>query len=215
MANVKHILEQMTDRSLVLLDELGAGTDPKEGAALAMAILDQMGTIGARVMVTTHYPELKVYGFDRQQTMNASMEFDQASLRPTYRLLVGIPGQSNGVAIASRLGLDAAIIQTAQSLVSDESQELNAMIGDLVEQRKQAREENERLQALVKDATTKEAELAQKLERFNEQREQLYEQARSKANHEVAKAKKNKRTRLFITYTNCKSNKGRKLKNMN
>lgn len=190
MANVKSILEQMTDHSLVLLDELGAGTDPKEGAALAMAILDQMGTIGARVMVTTHYPELKVYGFDRQQTMNASMEFDQASLRPTYRLLVGIPGQSNGVAIASRLGLDAAIIQTAQSLVSDESQELNAMIGDLVAQRKQAREENERLQALVKEAAAKEAELTQKLDRLNEQRDQLYEQARSKANHEVAKAKK-------------------------
>ena len=106
MENVKRILEQITANSLVLLDELGAGTDPKEGAALAMAILDQIGATGSEVVVTTHYPELKVYGYDRAKTINASMEFDQQTLQPTYRLLLGVPGQSNGIAIAKRLGIE-------------------------------------------------------------------------------------------------------------
>lgn len=190
MENVKQILESMTTKSLVLLDELGAGTDPKEGAALAMAILDQIGTIGAEVVVTTHYPELKVYGYDREQTINASMEFDQETLKPTYRLLLGIPGQSNGIAIAKRLGLDRAVIQMAESLVEDDSQELNAMIGDLVEQRKEVREKNEALTKTLADSEAKNAELTQKLDRFNEQRDKLYEDARKKANHEVSQAKR-------------------------
>ncbi len=191
MENVKQILDETTAKSLVLLDELGAGTDPKEGAALAMAILDRLGVIGSEVVITTHYPELKVYGYDRAQTINASMEFDQETLQPTYRLLLGIPGQSNGIAIAKRLGLDPEVITGAQALVSDDSQELNAMIGDLVEQRKQVREKNEELEATLADSKAKEAELTQKLDRFNEQRDKLYEDARNRANHEVATAKKN------------------------
>lgn len=190
MENVKRILEQITDRSLVLLDELGAGTDPKEGAALAMAILDQIGAVGSEVVVTTHYPELKVYGYDRAKTINASMEFDQETLKPTYRLLLGVPGQSNGIAIARRLGISQAVIEEASSLVSDDSQDLNKMIGDLVEQRKRAREENERLEELVEQNTAIKENLDAKLDRFNEQRDKLFERARSEANHEVAQAKK-------------------------
>ena len=190
MANVKQILAAMTAKSLVLLDELGAGTDPKEGAALAMAILDQIGTVGSQVVVTTHYPELKVYGYDRERTINASMEFDQETLQPTYRLLLGIPGQSNGIAIAKRLGLPTSVTAVAQSLVADDSQELNAMIGDLVEQRKQVREKNEALEKTLADAKAKDATLTAKLDRFNEQRDKLYEDARNKANHQVAQAKK-------------------------
>lgn len=190
MDNVKAILEQITDRSLVLLDELGAGTDPKEGAALAMAILDEIGQKGSMVVITTHYPELKVYGYDRAKTINASMEFDQETLQPTYRLLLGIPGRSNGLEIAKRLGIDEAVITEAQSLVSDDSQDLNAMIGDLVEQRKEAREESERLAKLVAQNKADQEELNQKLDRFNEQRDKLLDQARSKANHQVAQAKK-------------------------
>lgn len=190
MENVKRILEQITANSLVLLDELGAGTDPKEGAALAMAILDQIGATGSEVVVTTHYPELKVYGYDRAKTINASMEFDQQTLQPTYRLLLGVPGQSNGIAIAKRLGIEQAVIDEASSLVSDDSQNLNKMIGDLVEQRKRAREENERLQALVKENAATKEELDAKLDRFNEQRDKLLERARSEANHEVSQAKK-------------------------
>ena len=190
MDNVKTILDQLTANSLVLLDELGAGTDPKEGAALAMAILDEIGQRGSLVMITTHYPELKVYGYDRAKTINASMEFDQATLQPTYRLLLGIPGRSNGLEIAKRLGIGPAIISEAQSLVSDDSQDLNAMIGDLVEQRKQAREESERLAKLVAQNQADQEELNQKLDRFNEQRDQLLERARSQANHQVAQAKR-------------------------
>lgn len=190
MDNVKAILGQITSRSLVLLDELGAGTDPKEGAALAMAILDEIGRTGSMVVITTHYPELKVYGYDRAKTINASMEFDQETLQPTYRLLLGIPGRSNGLEIAKRLGISASVITEAQSLVSDDSQDLNAMIGDLVEQRKVAREESERLAKLVAQNKAEQEELNQKLDRFNEQRDKLLEQARSKANHQVSQAKK-------------------------
>lgn len=190
MENVKSILDNITDRSLILLDELGAGTDPKEGAALAMAILDQIQKVGSEVVITTHYPELKVYGFERQDTINASMEFDQETLKPTYRLMLGIPGQSNGIAIAKRLGLADSVIDDAQSLVEDDSQELNQMIGDLVEQRRQAREKQERLEKLVNDNEQKQAELNEKLQRFNENRDDMYEKARVKANHEVANAKR-------------------------
>lgn len=190
MDGVKSILEQITDHSLVLLDELGAGTDPKEGAALAMAILDAIGREGTMVVVTTHYPELKVYGYDRAQTINASMEFDQETLKPTYKLLLGIPGRSNGLEIARRLGIDGQIIDEAQSLVSDDSQDLNKMIGDLVDQRRKAREESERLAKLVAANQQTQADLDQKLTRFNEQRDKLYEQARSEANHQVSMAKK-------------------------
>ncbi len=190
MENVKRILEQITKRSLVLLDELGAGTDPKEGAALAMAILNQIQQVGSEVVITTHYPELKVYGFERPQTINASMEFDVDTFQPTYRLMLGVPGQSNGIAIAQRLGLASTVINDAQSLVKDDSQELNAMIGELVEQRKQARENQERLAKLVAENQQKAADLEQKLNRFNEQRDDLYEKARMNANHQVADAKR-------------------------
>lgn len=190
MENVKKILEQITPKSLVLLDELGAGTDPKEGAALAMAILDQIQRIGSEVVITTHYPELKVYGFERPETINASMEFDVHTFQPTYRLMLGVPGQSNGIAIAKRLGLAETVIDDAQSLVKDDSQELNAMIGELVEQRKQAREDRERLEKLLNSNREKATELDQKLSRFNEQRDDLYEKARMQANHQVADAKR-------------------------
>ncbi|WP_288717776.1 endonuclease MutS2 [uncultured Limosilactobacillus sp.] len=190
MENVKAILDQTTAHSLVLLDELGAGTDPKEGAALAMAILDKIGALGSDVVVTTHYPELKAFAYDRPETINASMEFDQKTLRPTYRLLLGIPGQSNGIAIAKRLGIGQDVIAEAQSLVSDDSQDLNKMIGELVEQRKQARERSEELEVLLTKNKAAEQELNDKLTRFEEQREKLYEDARSKANHQVSQAKK-------------------------
>lgn len=190
MDNVKEILGQVTDRSLVLLDELGAGTDPKEGAALAMAILDKLATIGAEVVITTHYPELKVYGFNRSKTINASMEFNNATLQPTYKLLLGIPGQSNGIQIAQRLGIADDVIAEARSFISDESQDLNEMIGDLVDQRRQVRERNEELQARLTKQQHDQQELDEKLDRFNETREKLLNNARRDANHQVANAKR-------------------------
>ena len=190
MENVKSILERITSRSLVLLDELGAGTDPKEGAALAMSILDYIASKGRTVVITTHYPELKVYGYDRPETINASMEFDQETLKPTYHLLLGIPGRSNGIEIAQRLGINQMIIDESKSLVSEDSQDLNQMIGELVEQRKAAREEKERLEKLLVANRKKQTDLTTKLERFNEQRDSLLAKARNEANHEVSVAKK-------------------------
>lgn len=188
--NVKAILDQISERSLVLLDELGAGTDPKEGAALAMAILDAIGAKNSYVLVTTHYPELKAYGYDRPETINASMEFDQKTLQPTYRLLLGIPGRSNAVDIASRLGIEPQIIQEARSLTDDDSQDLNNMIGDLVEQRKQAHEHAEALEQQLSDAQELQDELRRKLHEFNNERDQMVEKARVQANHTVADARK-------------------------
>ncbi|WP_240411619.1 endonuclease MutS2 [Limosilactobacillus vaginalis] len=190
MENVKSILERITSRSLVLLDELGAGTDPKEGAALAMSILDYIASKGSTVVITTHYPELKVYGYDRPGTINASMEFDQETLKPTYHLLLGIPGRSNGIEIAQRLGINQTVITESKSLVSEDSQDLNQMIGELVEQRKTAREEKERLEKLLVANREKQADLTNKLDRFNEQRDSLLAKARNEANHEVSMAKK-------------------------
>lgn len=190
MENVKSILERITSRSLVLLDELGAGTDPKEGAALAMSILDYIASKVSTVVITTHYPELKVYGYDRPETINASMEFDQETLKPTYHLLLGIPGRSNGIEIAQRLGINQMIIDESKSLVSEDSQDLNQMIGELVEQRKAAREEKERLEKLLVANRKKQTDLTTKLERFNEQRDSLLAKARNEANHEVSVAKK-------------------------
>ena len=190
MENVKSILERITSRSLVLLDELGAGTDPKEGAALAMSILDYIASKGSTVVITTHYPELKVYGYDRPGTINASMEFDQETLKPTYHLLLGIPGRSNGIEIAQRLGINQTVITESKSLVSEDSQDLNQMIGELVEQRKAAREEKERLEKLLVANREKQADLTNKLDRFNEQRDSLLAKSRNEANHEVSMAKK-------------------------
>ncbi len=138
MDNIVNILHAITDKSLVLLDELGAGTDPNEGAALAMSILDYIGSIDSTVMSTTHYPELKAYAYNRPSTINASMEFNIETLAPTYHLLMGIPGQSNGLNIAERLGINERIINEARSLTSQDSQDLNNMIVELTNQTKKS-----------------------------------------------------------------------------
>ena len=155
MENIIGMLDQVNNQDLVLLDELGAGTDPQEGASLAIAILDYLGGTGAYVVASTHYPELKVYGYERPETINASMEFDVNTLKPTYRLLIGVPGRSNAFDISRRLGMPEAIVAAAKGLMNGASQDLNNMISSLEQQRKQTEQTDQDLQEELQAATAR------------------------------------------------------------
>ncbi|WP_220730084.1 endonuclease MutS2 [Apilactobacillus zhangqiuensis] len=191
MDNIVDILDGITKKSLVILDELGAGTDPKEGSALAIAILDKIAEKDCDVVATTHYPELKVYAYNRPQTINASMEFDSETLQPTYHLMMGVPGQSNGLNIASRLGLDESIITEARSLVDQDSQDLNTMIVELTEQTKRARVEADELKVQLDDATKLHEDLSEEYIKYKNQKDRLVTAAKQQAN-EIAEAAKKK-----------------------
>ncbi|EFQ44254.1 MutS domain V protein, partial [Lactobacillus crispatus CTV-05] len=134
------IMKNVDSETLVLIDEIGAGTDPEEGASLAISILDFLRKKDAKIMVTTHYPELKLYGYNRPRTTNASMEFDLKTLSPTYHLQIGIPGHSNAFAIARKLGMREDVVKNAQNLMSDEDSDINKMITLLNTQTKAATE---------------------------------------------------------------------------
>ncbi|MBF8808419.1 MAG: endonuclease MutS2 [Enterococcus lacertideformus] len=188
MTNTVDILAKVNERSLVLFDELGAGTDPQEGAALAIAILDDLGKKSAYVMATTHYPELKVYGYNRAKTINASMEFDVDTLSPTYRLLIGVPGRSNAFEISSRLGLNPEIINEAKQLMNDESQDLNEMISDLETRRKMSEMEYREMRHYVGEAQNLYDNLKEAYNYFFEEREKEIEKAKKRANELVSEA---------------------------
>ncbi|WP_281164284.1 endonuclease MutS2 [Liquorilactobacillus sicerae] len=188
LTNIVEILNNCDQSSLVLLDELGAGTDPQEGAALAVAILDALAALGSYVVATTHYPELKAYGYERLSTINASMEFDSQTLQPTYRLLIGIPGQSNAFEISQRLGLPAEIIAAARQLTSNQSQDLNQMIQDLVKKRQQVEEEDARLTKYLTEGQELHHDLQVAFNKFEKQKEHLLEQAKVQANQIIDQA---------------------------
>ncbi len=133
MTNIVRILNAADSESLVLFDELGAGTDPKEGAALAIAILEDLRSKSIKTMASTHYPELKAYGVETPAVINASMEFNIDQMQPTYHLQMGVPGRSNALEISKRLGLPEAIIQGAASQISEGEKDVNHMIETLEE----------------------------------------------------------------------------------
>jgi DNA mismatch repair protein MutS2 len=188
MTNIVEILKHVDEHSLVLLDELGAGTDPQEGAALAISILDALGEKSTYVMATTHYPELKVYGYNRAGTINASMEFNVDTLSPTYRLLIGVPGRSNAFEISNRLGLDQHIINEAKQIMNGESQDLNQMIADLENRRKMAETEYLEVRHHVQEAEALHRDLKQAYSLFYEEREKEMAKARKQANQLVDEA---------------------------
>lgn len=190
MTNIIRILKQMTSKSLVLLDEVGAGTDPAEGSALAISILEHIHRTGCRMIATTHYSELKAYAYERKSVINASMEFDVNTLSPTYRLLVGVPGRSNAFAIAERLGLPTSILDYARGEVKEEDQRVEHMIASLEENRLGAENEREQAEKLRQEVETLRTLHQQELEKLEQQRDKLMDKASKDAKEVIAKARR-------------------------
>ncbi|EGQ4479869.1 endonuclease MutS2 [Staphylococcus pseudintermedius] len=188
MKTIVNILEEANDKSLILFDELGAGTDPSEGAALAMSILDHVHGMGALVMATTHYPELKAYSYNREGVMNASVEFDVDTLSPTYKLLMGVPGRSNAFDISKRLGLGLKIINHAKSMIGQDEQEINEMIASLEKNAKRVDDQRIELDRLVREASQIHNDLSRAYEQYQNMESRLIEEAKDKANQRVKAA---------------------------
>ncbi len=188
MVNIVDILSKFDSNSLVIFDELGAGTDPQEGAALAISLLDEVHGRGARVIATTHYPELKAYGYNRPGVANASVEFDVETLSPTYRLLIGVPGRSNAFEISKRLGLPGHIISHAKSFTGTDRREVDSMIASLEKSRRESEQDAERSAELLGEAEQLKKDLEQQLKDYENQKEKLEDKAKEKARKIVEQA---------------------------
>lgn len=191
MVNIIRIFETADNSSLILLDELGAGTDPVEGAALAEAIIEELRGKGVRLACTTHYAELKAYAIQTAGVENGSCEFDVTTLRPTYRLLIGVPGKSNAFAISKRLGISDHIVERAQELVSQESNAFEQVVGRLEEDRRKMEDELETLRASAAQAK----QSAQEAERLKEEAERQAKKEVERARQEAAQIVQKTRAR--------------------
>ena len=186
MTNIIGILGQCDRHSLVILDELGAGTDPAEGSALARALLNCLKNKGATSLVTTHHPELKVYAVETSGVRNASVEFDLETLRPTYRLILGLPGRSNALAIAERLGLDKDIIRDARSLVATEELAAEDLLDEIQRTRAEIRAQHDEINHLQAQLTAKRDALQARLDQIEDERRDVIRAARRHAQEDLA-----------------------------
>lgn len=181
MVNIVDILEKADGRTLVLIDELGAGTDPVEGAALAIAILERLHLCGAKIAATTHYAELKAYALQTDRVENACCEFNVETLRPTYRLLIGVPGRSNAFAISKRLGMDDALIERAAEFISSESIRFEDVVDSLEKSRLDFENEQSRTAEIRIELEKKLADAEKRLEDIDTLRQREYDKAKSEA----------------------------------
>ncbi len=189
MTNTVSILERADENSLALFDELGAGTDPTEGAALAIAILNNLHERRVTAMATTHYSELKIYALSTDGVENASCEFDVESLRPTYRLMVGIPGKSNAFAISMKLGLGEDIIAQAEKLIDEDAKSFEDVVTDLEESRVALEQERTQIAVLRGEAEQLKKKLADKNQRIDDAKDKILRRANEEANDILQKAK--------------------------
>ncbi|MEM6283570.1 MAG: endonuclease MutS2 [Chloroflexota bacterium] len=190
MTNTIRILDECDDHSLVLLDEVGAGTDPAEGSALARAIMNHLVDRRATTMVTTHHPELKNYAVETEGVRNASMEFDLETLSPTYRLIIGLPGRSNALAIAERLGLDDMIIEDAKTMVSSAELDAEKLLNEIHRSREGIRQREMEIEAIQEDMAAERDELRERLDKLEDERRDVLVTAQRKAENEVEELRK-------------------------
>ncbi|MBL7572980.1 endonuclease MutS2 [Staphylococcus saccharolyticus] len=211
MKNIVDILHEADKNSLILFDELGAGTDPSEGAALAMSILDYVRNLGSLVMATTHYPELKAYSYNREGVMNASVEFDVETLSPTYKLLLGVPGRSNAFDISKKLGLNLNIINKAKTMIGMDEQEINAMIESLEKNSKRVDQQRIELERFVREAENIHDELSKQYQQYQNYENLLMNEAKEKANQRVKSATK-EADEILKELRNLREHKGAEVK---
>lgn len=190
LTNIVRILDKATPSSLVLLDEIGSGTDPVEGATLAIAILNYLTQKGVMTFTTTHYSELKYYAVETSGVMNASVEFDVNTLSPTYKLEIGTPGKSNAFEISKRLGLPLEILQNAKNLIGEDTRNINKILAEIEEDKKEIEDKNREIDDYKKEIARIRNELKEKSKRLERKEEDIIKEAEDKANEILAKANK-------------------------